>query len=107
MKFKTIALSIVLGTVISILSACGVDEEIVGTWEDEMLGAVTFEFKDNGDVIIDSLDEVVEGTFSTSGDKIKIKAGDQKQSFTYSVSGDKLYLSSSQGRIGYDRVEEN
>jgi hypothetical protein len=105
-KVKAITLCIVLVSVISILSACGgVDEQVVGKWEDEMLGAVTFEFKENGDVIIDSLDGEVKGTFSTSGDKIKIKAGDKKESFSYSVSGDKLFISSSEGKIGYDRVE--
>jgi hypothetical protein len=78
------------------LSACsGQDSEVVGTWEDGFVGFVTFDFKADGEVVIDTGMSAVTGTWETSGDELEVEYSTGKTvTYTYEVNENTLSLTS-------------
>lgn len=103
-RFKGVVFSLIL---LIMTSACsGVDKEIVGKWEDNLIGFVTYEFRSDGTVTIDA-DEVFEGEYNTSGDTLTIEANGEKMKADYTIDGNTLSLTiEDQETMEFEKVEE-
>jgi len=78
---------------ILVISACSkADEEIVGVWEDNLLGLANYEFKKDGKFTIDVDDELIEGKYKMKGDTLTLTVDDETRKVKYSIEDDILTL---------------
>ncbi|QUW21334.1 hypothetical protein JSQ81_16215 [Sporosarcina sp. Marseille-Q4063] len=88
---------LVLLIILTMAACSNIDEKIVGKWEDNFFGYITYDFKSDGTFKLDTGEEIVKGKFSTSGDKLTLEAKGDKIVGNYSIEDGILTISSEDG----------
>lgn len=104
MKKSLLAISVFLLSIM--LVACGgTDKELIGKWEDNLAGVSTYDFKKDGTVSAEVINDKIEGKYTADGKVIKIKIGEKEIELPYTIKGDKLTITSNGTDIEFGRVK--
>ncbi|MDA1675257.1 MULTISPECIES: DUF5640 domain-containing protein [Bacillus cereus group] len=104
MKKSLLAISVFLLSIM--LVACGgTDKELIGKWEDNLAGVSTYDFKKDGTVSAEVINDKIEGKYTADGKVITIKIGEKEIELPYSIKGDKLTVTSNGTDIEFGRVK--
>lgn len=104
MKKSLLAISVFLLSIM--LVACGgTDKELIGKWEDNLAGVSTYDFKKDGTVSVEVINDKYEGTYTADGKVIKMKINKKDVELPYSIKGDKLTVTSDGTEIEFGKVK--
>lgn len=106
-KLKKFTLAIVTIALTLMLAACGSDkDELVGLWVDDVIGFVSFEFQEDGTLVIGASFDYQEGTYEVKGSTIVMDIGGGEAVFDYAIEDEQLILTLDGESQAFNKVEE-
>lgn len=111
-KKSVVCVVCVLMILAMLVSACSKKSSpsVVGKWHTEESGGMDWEFTKDGKISITLMGQTLEaGTYTVSGDKIKLEISlmgqSETQEVTYKIDGDKLSMDDGTSKIEFTKVK--
>lgn len=89
-----------------ILSGCSGEREIVGSWKDQQVGMITYDFYEDGKVKLTALVAEQNGTYKVKGDRLELNLNGKTIEVDFKIKDDVLTMNNKGEIVSFTKMKE-